>query len=85
MIFVYFFPALGWVCTGAVGARGGVNGRLVLRPPYWYFGFFSLGFKILKNQISFSGNFNIQIITWKEHINVSSTDIIPPALSNSPQ
>lgn len=25
------------------------------------------------------------IFTWKEHIKVSSTDIIPPALSNSPQ
>ena len=25
------------------------------------------------------------IFTWKEHISVSSTDIMPPALSNSPQ
>ena len=25
------------------------------------------------------------IITWKEHMSVSSTLIIPPALSNSPQ
>jgi hypothetical protein len=38
--------ALGWVWGGALAARGGVNGRLGLRPPYWYFGFFSLGFKI---------------------------------------
>jgi len=30
----------------AAGARGGVNGRPVFKPPYWYFGFFSLGFKI---------------------------------------
>jgi len=42
----YFLPPLGWVCGAAVGARGGVNGRPLLRPPYWYFGFFSLGFKI---------------------------------------
>ena len=26
-----------------------------------------------------------QSVTWNEHISVSSTDIMPPALSNSPQ
>lgn len=49
-------------------ARGGVTGRPLFSPPYWYFAFLSAGFKI-----------------WKLHINVSSTLIIPPALSNSPQ
>lgn len=50
------------------GPRGGVTGRPELRPPYWYFAFFSEGFRI-----------------WKLHMSVSSTDIMPPALSNSPQ
>jgi len=48
--------------------RGGVIGLPEFNPPYWYFAFFSAGFKI-----------------WKEHMSVSSTLIIPPALSNSPQ
>lgn len=48
--------------------RGGVIGRPEFKPPYWYFAFFSDGFRI-----------------WKEHMSVSSTDIMPPALSNSPQ
>lgn len=49
-------------------ALGGVTGRPLFSPPYWYFAFLSAGFRI-----------------WKEHIKVSSTLIIPPALSNSPQ
>jgi len=50
------------------GFLGGVTGRLLPMPAYWYLGFFSDGFRI-----------------WKEHMRVSSTDIMPPALSNSPQ
>ena len=46
IISVHFLPALGCVWGGAVGARGGVSGRPLLRPPYWYLAFFSLGFKI---------------------------------------
>lgn len=33
----------------------------------------------------FVRNGNRLLLTWNEHISVSSTDIIPPALSNSPQ
>jgi hypothetical protein len=46
IIIVHFLAAFGWVWGGAAGARGGVNGRPLFRPPYWYFAFFSLGFKI---------------------------------------
>lgn len=53
---------------GAWVVRGGVTGRPEFTPPYWYFAFFSEGFKI-----------------WKEHMRDSSTLIMPPALSNSPQ
>lgn len=53
---------------GAWVVRGGVTGRPELTPPYWYFAFFSEGFRI-----------------WKEHMRDSSTLIMPPALSNSPQ
>lgn len=53
---------------GAWVVRGGVTGRPEFTPPYWYFAFFSEGFRI-----------------WKEHMRDSSTLIMPPALSNSPQ
>ena len=42
-----------------------------------------------KNQLGFFIFFFVKssfsILTWNEHIKVSSTDIMPPALSNSPQ
>ena len=51
---VHFLPTFCWTGGGTVGARGGVNGRPLFRPPYWYFAFFSLGFKICRENISLS-------------------------------
>lgn len=35
---------------GAWAVRGGVTGRPEFTPPYWYFAFFSEGFRILKKK-----------------------------------
>ena len=75
-----FMPGLFW---GPLGVWG------LLIPWYWYFAFFSLGFRIWKTSGQREGcwalNYKQSFLTWKEHMSVSSTDIIPPALSNSPQ
>jgi len=76
--------------------RGGVAGRGFMA--YRYFCFFSAGFSICRwkcfSLSSTSGGqkgstCDVQDkdhkFTWKEHINVSSTLIMAPALSNSPQ
>lgn len=83
---------------GAWVVRGGVTGRPEFTPPYWYFAFFSDGFRIWKTRLLLilklwqhvkqeqcGRTRNTGPSTWKEHIRDSSTLIIPPALSNSPQ
>ena len=84
-----FFPLF---CLACGPPRGGVIGRPVFNPPYGNF-FLSAGCKNKsKQQNSVSHHLTcstcIKLVTlriWKEHMSVSSTDIIAPALSNSPQ
>lgn len=85
---------------GAWVVRGGVTGRPEFTPPYWYLAFFSEGFRIFKTQTQRNVSLSVHThtpthkhpkkangfhTTWKEHMRDSSTLIIPPALSNSPQ
>lgn len=35
---------------GGLAVRGGVTGRPEFSPPYWYFAFFSDGFRILRRK-----------------------------------
>ena len=78
-------------------ARGGVAGRGFMA--YRYFCFFSAGFKICTQASAARALAGVQARansptqqrhpppggTWKENISVSSTLIMAPALSNSPQ